>query len=68
MGFFLTNLAEYDAGRDRLNKLGYEEWELEYIEGDNAELFNACGIGQVNISEWFEEIEELQDYEKAALH
>ena len=44
-----------------------EEFELLYIEGDDGQLFEACQINQTNLDVWFDTIEDLQDYEKAAL-
>ena len=46
-GFYFSTLEEYEAGRDKLNAAGCEEWELEYIDGDNAELFKTCSVSQL---------------------
>lgn len=67
-GFYFTDLTEYEAGRDRLNKRGCEEWEIDYVDGDDAELFRACGVDQSNIHSWFEDVQELEDHEKAAVY
>ena len=63
-GFYFTNLEEYDAG---VEASGAEEFELQFIEGDDAELFKACDINQANIGEWFDDVETLDDSEKVAL-
>ena len=51
---------------DRFGNL-VEEFEIQFIDGDDAELFEACGINQANLNVWFDDIEFLQDYEKASL-
>ena len=63
-GFYFTNLEEYDAG---VEASGAEEFELQFIEGDDAELFKACDINQANIGEWFDDVETLDYHEKVAL-
>jgi hypothetical protein len=67
-GFYFTDLAQYEAGMDKLRRQGAEEVELEYIEGNEAQLFDACSIGQANIAVWFDEVDALQDYERVALY
>lgn len=46
---------------------GIEEFSIEFIDGDDAQLFDSCGINQANLDTWFDEIELLDDREKAAL-
>lgn len=69
-GFYFENASEYEAMAtmhvDRFGNL-VEEFEIQFIDGDDAELFDACGINQANLSTWFDDIEFLQDYEKASL-
>jgi len=45
-----------------------EEFEIQVIDGDDAELFEACGIHQGNLDVWFDEIEGLEEYKKAGLY
>lgn len=45
-----------------------EEFEIQFIDGDDAALFEACGIDQSNLNTWFDGIEFLQDYEKISLY
>lgn len=45
-----------------------EEYELIYCDGDDAELFEACGINQSNLSTWFDDIEDMDEHEKIALY
>ena len=54
------------ALRDRFGS-PVEEFELQYIDGEDGQLFEACKIHQGNLDTWFDDIETLEDYEKAAL-
>ena len=45
-----------------------EEFEIDFIDGDDAALFNACAINQANLSTWFDDIETLDDQEKINLY
>lgn len=63
-GFYFTDMASYEAG---VEASGAEEFELQFIDGDDAQLFNACGINQANLEEWFDDVEMLDDHEKVAL-
>lgn len=63
-GFYFESFEEYEA---KAEASGAEEFEIQFIDGDDYGLFNVCGICQINIKEWFEEVETLQDYEKAVL-
>jgi hypothetical protein len=72
-GFYFGDLDDFQAKFD-INKdhYGYpvEEYELQMIEEDengDAQLFEACGIDQSTIELWFDEIENLNKNEKAAL-
>lgn len=44
-----------------------EEFELQWIDGEDGKLFDACGINQTNLDIWFDEIEGLESWEKASL-
>lgn len=70
VGFYFETATEYETKAtihvDRFGNL-VEEFEIQFIDGDDAELFEACGINQANLNLWFEEIEFLQDFEKASL-
>ncbi len=54
------------ALRDRFGA-PVEEFEIQHLDGDDGQLFEACGINQCNLPTWFDDIEPLEDYEKAAL-
>ena len=71
IGFYFTDLNEYETKVTSLiDCFGnlVEEFEIQFIDGDDAELFEACGINQVNLNQWFNEIEFLQDNEKVSLY
>lgn len=66
-GFYFESLEDYEA---KVAASQAEEFELQFIDGDNedAQLFSACGINQANLSTWFDTVEILSDFEKAALY
>jgi hypothetical protein len=45
-----------------------EEFEIDFIDGDDATLFIASGINQANLNRWFDDIETLDDQEKINLY
>lgn len=40
-----------------------EEYELQYIDGDNHRLFDALGISQATLAAWFTLLEALDEDE-----
>lgn len=64
-GFYFSTFAEYEAG---VKASGAEEFELQFIDGEDCELFNACRINQSNLESWFDDIEPLGDDEKLQLY
>lgn len=63
-GFYFTDYADYLEQADNLKDsfgMPVEEFSLEFIDGDNAELFNSLGINQANLQDWFERYEQLED-------
>ena len=69
-GFYFSSLEEYETlsaqCRDRFGH-PVEQFEIQYIDGDDSELFAAAGINQCNLETWFSEVEVLDDHAKAAL-
>lgn len=63
-GFYFSDGEGYETG---VAACGAEEFEIQYIDGPNAELFKACGVNQSNLIEWLEIIETLPDYNRPAL-
>jgi hypothetical protein len=45
-----------------------EEFEIQYIDGDDAALFKDCGINQANLNTWFDDIDTLSDSDKIDLY
>jgi hypothetical protein len=70
-GFYFSSAEEFttkqEALRDRFGA-PVEEFEIQYIDGDDSKLFEACRIHQGNLDTWFDDIENLDDQQKAALY
>lgn len=71
-GFYFSNLEEYEArAAGHLDRYGMpvEEYEIQFIDGENWRLFKALGITQATLATWFELFAELDpdedDYQKA---
>lgn len=70
-GFYFISAEDYeDKAKCHLDCHGnlVEEFEIQFIDGDDAALFEACSIDQSNINIWFDDVECLQDYEKINLY
>jgi hypothetical protein len=69
-GFYFTSAEEFtnkaEALRDRFGN-EVEEFELQYIDGEDGQLFEACKIYQGDLVTWFDDIESLGRQEKAQL-
>ena len=62
MGFYFTSLEDYQAkAATHRNDYGLpvEEYEIQYIDGDAAILFNALEVNQATLELWFEQFEDL---------
>lgn len=71
VGFYFESLDDYQAKSEKhLDRFGnlVEELEIQFIDGDDADLFNACGINQSNLHTWFDVIELLSEAEKLSLY
>ena len=69
-GFYFHSIEEFETKSENLrDRFGcpVEEFEIQFIEGEDADLFEACGINQANLFMWFDEIEVLDDHEKISL-
>lgn len=42
-GFYFSTIDAYHRGTDLLRAKGCKKWEVDYVDGDEAELFKACG-------------------------
>ena len=70
IGFYFQSLEEYTTKSGTLlNAYGHkvEEFEIQFIDGELGELFNACGINQANIDVWFNPLKSLDQHEQIAL-
>ena len=70
-GFYFESIDDYqDKAKNHLYRFGnlVEEFEIQFIDGDGMQLFEACNINQANLNTWFNEIEFLKDYEKVSLY
>ena len=69
-GFYFENTDEFtEKSQNLTDRYGnpVEEFEIDFIDGDDASLFNACDINQANLNAWFDNIETLGDHEKVNL-
>ena len=71
IGFYFDTLEDYNEKaaslKDRWGNL-VEEFEIQYVDGDDSELFNSISISQSNMARWFDDVEPLNENEKAALY
>ena len=70
-GFYFHDAEEFETKSGNLrDRFGcpVEEFEIQFIDGDDAALFDACGIDQSSLAIWFDDIEVLDDHEKIALY
>lgn len=70
-GFYFHSTEEFETQSENLrDRFGcpVEEFEIQFIDGEGADLFEACGINQSNLFMWFDEIEVLDDHEKISLY
>jgi hypothetical protein len=70
-GFYFDTLEDYNEKVDSLKDCWgnpVEEFEIQYIDGDDSDLFTAISINQSNMATWFDDVEPLNENEKAALY
>jgi hypothetical protein len=70
VGFYFDTLEAYTGKSESLlDAFGnpVEEFEIQFIDGDDCELFLACRINQGNLAVWFDDVADLSDQEKTAL-
>lgn len=61
-GFYFSTFEEFeDKASKHRNAFGdpVEEYEIQFIDGDNYQLFNALEINQTNLKQWFDDYEGL---------
>ncbi len=65
-GFYFADLEEYQTkAATAVDDYGQsvEEFELQYIDGDHAELFNALRVSQTSLADWFELVDRFVNEE-----
>lgn len=70
-GFYFHSTEEFESKSENLrDRFGcpVEEFEIQFIDGEDSDLFEACGINQSNLFTWFDEISILDDHEKISLY
>lgn len=63
-GFYFSDYEEYqEKAAKHKNEYGdpVEEYEIQFIDGDNSKLFEAIGVNQANLEQWFDDFEDLDD-------
>ncbi|SDR67556.1 antirestriction protein ArdA [Erythrobacter sp. HL-111] len=69
-GFYFDTYEEYQA-RAAVHRNEYgdpvEEYEIQFIDGDSYRLFDAIGVNQANLKDWFERFEDMDDDEAVKL-
>ena len=66
-GFYFTTYEEFKSkAAEHRNALEepVEEYEIQFIDGDNHTLFEAVGVNQANLEAWFDHWEDLGDSEQ----
>ncbi|GGX91271.1 hypothetical protein GCM10007160_18460 [Litchfieldella qijiaojingensis] len=69
-GFYFDSEEEYmDKSEKCRNEFGQpvEEFEIQFIDGDNPKIFKAAGISQATIGDWFDDLDHLSDDEAIAI-
>jgi len=70
-GFYFHSTEEFESKSENLrDRFGcpVEEFEIQFIDGECVDLFEACGINQCNVRSWFDDIEALDDEEQISLY
>ncbi len=67
-GFYFRSADEYEKAFDK--HLPVEEYELEFIDGssEDVDLFKALEVDALNLEQFFDISEDMDDHQKAALY
>lgn len=63
--FYFSSITEYDE--KYIKRLPVEEYELQFIDGDNPKLFNESEISQANLHLWFQTLDNIEDDSDASV-
>jgi hypothetical protein len=71
-GFYFTTSDEFESKSSRCVDafgLPVEEFEIQFIDGtsEEADLFQACGVNQANLSEFIELLDETDEHNLPAI-
>jgi predicted flavoprotein YhiN len=56
-GFYVNSFEDYEQ---KIKNAPFEEYEIQFIDGDDSQLFNALNIDASTIKMWFDEIEDFE--------
>ena len=59
-GFYFDTIDQFNQ---KLSQVIYEEVEIDYIDGDNPQLFQAANINQATVNIWFNALDHFSDPE-----
>jgi len=63
-GFYFSSFDEYN---ELAEKHPCEEFEIQFIDGDNPKLFSSAQISQCNLETFFEDLEPISDDDDKAV-
>ena len=69
-GFYFSYYEEYaEKAASHKNEYGdpVEEYEIQFIEGNNGTLFNVLSINQASLAQWFEDFEGMDGEDAATM-
>jgi hypothetical protein len=64
-GFYFSGMKEFNR---KIRRAPFEEYSIEFIDGEDAALFEALSINAANLHRWFDEVEALEEHKKVALY
>ncbi|ASF49165.1 hypothetical protein [Methylophaga nitratireducenticrescens] len=64
--FYFSTIAEYNEKYTK--RLPVEEYEIQFIDGDNPKLFSEAVICQSNLEFWFDSLADLDDNSDAGMN
>lgn len=65
-GFYFKTYEEYsEKASKHMNEYGQhvEEYEMQFIDGENCELFKALSVNQATLKDWFNNFESMEESE-----
>ena len=65
-GFYFGTFNEYcEKSKTHKNEYGQsvDEYDVQFVDGENYALFGALSVNQANLKQWFDEFENLEGHE-----